>query len=119
MDDATDQAAVEAARLLERAGWLNRARIDPSIPPSAFRVAAAIAAMTGNMGVLRSKTLKLAFESGMAKPAVRMALDRLAARRFITLNMSRAGRVEIRILAAPSQAALRQEAARNSREAPK
>lgn len=108
MDDTTDQAAIEAARLLERAEWLNRARIDPSVTPSAFRVAATVAAMTGTADILRCTSLKLAFQSATSKPTLSQSLDRLAARRFISLKRKgRSASIEIRILGARSQATLR------------
>jgi hypothetical protein len=72
------------------------------------RVAAAIAATRGAGDLLRINPIKLAFASATSKPTLNLSLDRLAARRLISLKRrGPGGSIEMRILGERSRATLR------------
>ncbi|MEI4481168.1 MULTISPECIES: MarR family transcriptional regulator [unclassified Phyllobacterium] len=63
--------------------WLERARRDPRMPPSAFRLAHGIAAAASRDGVVNLQVDQIAARCAISKPTIRLALDRLAALRYI------------------------------------
>jgi hypothetical protein len=61
--------------------WLERARRDHRMPPSAFRLAHGIAATANRGGVVSLHVDQIAARCAISRPTIRLALDRLAALR--------------------------------------